>query len=59
MRLVSAALTLVLLFSTAHRPARADDDDATVRAKEHFRRGTAFYDTSHYMEAAAEYEAAL
>jgi tetratricopeptide (TPR) repeat protein len=50
---IAIALVLALL---APQIARADE--SALLAKEHFRRGTKLYDLGHYVEAAAEYEAA-
>ncbi len=49
------ALFLVLLVFAASSVARADD---TVSAREHYQKGTSFYDLGRYAEAIQEFEAA-
>jgi tetratricopeptide (TPR) repeat protein len=46
------------LLVAAAPPRLAFADEATLLAKEHFRRGTKLYDLGHFIEAAAEYERA-
>jgi tetratricopeptide (TPR) repeat protein len=53
----AAVLALALALSSA--PAHgADDKDAKAAAKEHYQRGTSFYDLGRYPEAIKEFEAA-
>src|SRR6476659_5013199 len=48
-------LALLLLFPAA---ARAQSSDSTAAAREHYQKGTAFYDLGRYADAIREFEAA-
>jgi tetratricopeptide (TPR) repeat protein len=57
----SAMHVVVLAFAFVLSPASArgaDDKDAKAAAKEHYQRGTSFYDLGRYPEAIKEFEAA-
>src|SRR5215471_679856 len=51
------ALIVALGVVTTTLPARAADD-AAAKAREHYQKGTAFYDLAKYAEAIQEFEAA-
>src|ERR1700690_2496951 len=53
-RTVVALLALVLIFGVA-APARAQD---AMSAKEHYQKGTSYYDLGRYADAIKEFEAA-
>jgi tetratricopeptide (TPR) repeat protein len=53
-----ASLVTVLVALSSPSARGADDKDAKTAAKEHYQRGTSFYDLGRYPEAIKEFEAA-
>jgi tetratricopeptide (TPR) repeat protein len=56
MKFAPLGILLGLVIATMPSPTHADE--ATVQAREHFRRGTTAYNLGHFLEAASEYEKA-
>ncbi|HXI60194.1 MAG TPA: tetratricopeptide repeat protein, partial [Polyangia bacterium] len=51
-------MAIVLGWLIASAPARAEDTAATAAAREHYQKGTAFFDLGKYQDAIKEFEAA-
>src|SRR5215471_3837463 len=58
LRRVALIVALGAATSVAALPARAAEDAAAASAREHYQKGTAYYDLGKYTEAIKEFEAA-